>query len=606
MLYLAALAFVVGFGENQPWLDEWAFVPVLFGTDAWEPWLWQQHNEHRFPLPRLLFYTLFRLTDDFRTGMIVLVVGNALLALLLIRVAQHLRGRLHWADSFFPISLLHWGHYENFLMGYQVVFQVHLVLVVLLLLAILGTTPRNRFWRGLLVGGLTLLTVLSGAGGLGYGPPMACWLLLLAFAEFRAGRSWRGSLLTGLALLPVLYLAIYFHAYTKPAHHPPSAGLWPSLQIASQALGMAWGPSSEYLWPALAVATFAGGLLLVGGLLHHFRRGAEHWPSACGLLLHLAATAGVLFVLGWSRSGLDRYGEQEGYTMGFWSRYAFLSWPWLAWAYLVCLKFGSSRMQTWGPIGLAVVVAGLLPVNLGIGWSHGEERQRFLQALLHECREGVPLEVMLCEPHPLGQIGEPTAVKRRAVAILRQVGFGDFRFVVLDANASEPGAVPEPLAGSYRPVPSAFWWAWLVLPLVLLGRWCERTFHEILAERARELFRLQTARLEQRFFEKAAASGIPRGLRWQAISFVGEPILARQRLGGQLLAFVPLIIQFSAIPGSDMEDLPAVAEAKSATAVFFLEDGHWETSGRTLFNLTPREVLQHYAHECEALEFSTP
>ena len=54
----------------------------------------------------------------------VLQVAHALRRsrLWLMRLAAQLRGRPHWADVFFPVSLLHLGHWENFLMGYQICF----------------------------------------------------------------------------------------------------------------------------------------------------------------------------------------------------------------------------------------------------------------------------------------------------------------------------------------------------------------------------------------------------------------------------------------------------------------------------------------------------
>jgi hypothetical protein len=119
-------------------------------------------------------------------------------------------------------------------------------------------------------------------------------------------------------------------------------------------------------------------------------------------------------------------------------------------------------------------------------------------------------------------------------------------------------------------------WAWVVLGGIGIGsaavllwrplRWFGR---EIQVERARELFLLQRERLERQFFEAAAATGKPRGLRWQKCDF--DPILelAFDRESRQIIALVPVTIQFEAIPGSDMVDLPAVGNLRHASAVFF-------------------------------------
>src|SRR4051794_7533696 len=66
-----AVAFVATLGTNAPYADEWEFVPALVGEEPALPWLWQQHNEHRLPLPRAIFLALFTITHDFRAGMLL-------------------------------------------------------------------------------------------------------------------------------------------------------------------------------------------------------------------------------------------------------------------------------------------------------------------------------------------------------------------------------------------------------------------------------------------------------------------------------------------------------------------------------------------------------
>jgi hypothetical protein len=124
-------------------------------------------------------------------------------------------------------------------------------------------------------------------------------------------------------------------------------------------------------------------------------------------------------------------------------------------------------------------------------------------------------------------------------------------------------------------------------PLRSLGK-------EIQVGRARELFLLQRERLEARFVTAAAATGKPRGLRWKDCSFDREVELARERQTGQLVALVPVTIQFEAIEGSDMEGLPAVGNLRNASAVFFFQRGQWLTVGKAVFNLNPVEVIQHF------------
>src|SRR6266852_4635272 len=89
---------------------------------------------------------------------------------------------------------------------------------------------------------------------------------------------------------------------------------------------------------------------------------------------------------------------------------------------------------------------------------------------------------------------------------------------------------------------------------------------------------------------------------WRPLRSLGKDIqveLARERKTGQLVALVPVTIQFEAIEGSDMEGLPAVANLRNASAVFFFHRGQWLTVGKAVFNLNPVEVIQHFKNRYE-------
>jgi len=152
-------------------------------------------------------------------------------------------------------------------------------------------------------------------------------------------------------------------------------------------------------------------------------------------------------------------------------------------------------------------------------------------------------------------------------------------------------------------------WLWLVALVVLGGivaavlvwRPMRHFGREVQAERARELFRLQRERLEAQFVTAASATGKPRGLRWKDCAFENQLELARDRHTGQIVALVPVTIQFEAIAGSDMEGLPAVGNLRSASAVFFFERGQWKTVGKAVFNMNPDEALEHFKNQYERM-----
>ena len=133
--------------------------------------------------------------------------------------------------------------------------------------------------------------------------------------------------------------------------------------------------------------------------------------------------------------------------------------------------------------------------------------------------------------------------------------------------------------------------------------WLRRLFGraEVSVPQARQQLAAHRRDLERRFFESAAASGKPRGLRWKACTWEPGGELARERATGRLAALVGVTIQFEAVEGSDMEGLPAVGTLRNASAVFFFHDGQWHTTGRALFNLNPDEALAHLSNQYEPL-----
>src|SRR5438067_13717672 len=87
----AAVGFVLAFGVNFPFMDEWATVPALAVPWPDPAWLWEQHNEHLLPLPRLVYWAAFRLTGDLRAGMLVSALAWSALAKLLADAARAVR-----------------------------------------------------------------------------------------------------------------------------------------------------------------------------------------------------------------------------------------------------------------------------------------------------------------------------------------------------------------------------------------------------------------------------------------------------------------------------------------------------------------------------------
>ena len=142
--------------------------------------------------------------------------------------------------------------------------------------------------------------------------------------------------------------------------------------------------------------------------------------------------------------------------------------------------------------------------------------------------------------------------------------------------------------------------AWLVWGLY------RRAFFARRVARARHEFQRQHAALEQQFAAAAEATGKPRGLAWKKCVFHGPLILARDRANGELVGLTGVTISFEAIEGGGMEDVEAVGNLRAATAVLQWAGDQWTTQGRAVFNLEPREVLDHYRDNLELISIEQP
>lgn len=108
--------------------------------------------------------------------------------------------------------------------------------------------------------------------------------------------------------------------------------------------------------------------------------------------------------------------------------------------------------------------------------------------------------------------------------------------------------------------------------------------------------------LAEKFIAAAAATGKPRGLRWKGCDLGGEPVFGVEKKTGLLCALIGATISFEAIEGGGMEDVEAVSNLRSSTAVFVHRGGEWTTDGRVVFNLDPAATLERFGDSLVVVE----
>lgn len=254
------------FGVDIPYWDQWDGICPLFEKLASGQLgiadFFVQQNEHRIFFPRLLMYSLARLThwnirSEFFTMWVLacVILGNfALIARTTRRTSTNFW--LLLGASALLFSPLQW---ETWLLGIQITVVLQIaVFTAALLTARLPSVPVS------FLSTIALCTVITFSTGSGF----ASWLLCAPLLLYPDGRLvWRDRL--GWWVLWVAVAAgsflLYFHHYQRPSHHPdtffvfshPLDGICYVLAFIGGPFAMGTG-----LDPML-LSNLAGGLLLL-------------------------------------------------------------------------------------------------------------------------------------------------------------------------------------------------------------------------------------------------------------------------------------------------------------------------------------------------------
>jgi hypothetical protein len=421
-LSAALAAFVIRYGPDVPWMDDWELVPVLaHARPVTAGWLWIQQNEHRFPVTKLLFVAVGSLTGgDFRAGMVASAALLAVAALAAALLAARLRGRASCTDVVFALLLLHPGHGHNVLGHIQLFFVSASVLAIAVVLLVAGDRcTRHRGWAAALAACLWLLP-LHGAAGALFAPLPALWALHAGHRSLRdvsdARRPAAALLLAGGAGA-LLLTAAYVMGLARPHTHPRSPSPTASLIAAGQVVGMSLGPFGESVWPwaTIAVGLLTGATLV--RLLLTLRDDAAERTRALGLLAVTAAVAAVLALTGAARAGF-------GPRAGFEARYALMGASLLVSAAFTWLLYGGAAGRL---VNAALFAAACLAfsVNVPHGLDYGRRRKADADALTADVRAGLAPEVV-AERHSARFYPAPRIMARR-LRMLHAAGQGPYR-----------------------------------------------------------------------------------------------------------------------------------------------------------------------------------
>lgn len=421
-----------------PLAEDWYTVPFVTGQPAdLASWLWEQNNEHRMPVARLLLVGVLKWSGgDYRAGGLLNMALLAGGAAALILFAGRLRGRTDIADAFFPLTLLNFGHSVDVLFPFQVTFVLSLALILvvgctLFLPASLATGPAAG------AAGLALLLLpLSGFIGMAFVPAMAAYVCYAGWCCRSGAHGWPRRRGTGHWLMAaaggsVLLAGVYFIGYDHPWWNPPNPGVVPSTKIALKVLALGFGASAYAWWaPAVLAAVIFLGLSSAQALVRAVRGGSIDSRSL-GPGLFLGNGIAFAVAVGWGRAG---YAPEIGIPL----RYVSIALPAFVAAYLTWIA-SSSRMARWMPRALAVVTLLLLPANTAAGHRYFADWYRDgMTSLRADLAVGVPIDEVARKHQPfLVHWWTPDELARH-MRMLRQAGVPPFE------DADVTGTQPAP------------------------------------------------------------------------------------------------------------------------------------------------------------------
>jgi hypothetical protein len=431
MLFFAAICIIL-YGRNIPIAEDWLMVKPLTGNEPnFIKWLWHQNNEHRIPLPKLIYLFFLKITNgDFRCGMFVNVFFIGLLTAILIKVFNHIRGgKTEYTDAFFPIIFLHIGNWPNLFWSWQIGFVLPTVLTCLLIMIIIQYSNLLSL-RLAIVASICLISLpLCGANGLIYLLPLIPWLAYEGYLHVRGhepGASRKvGYLLLAAILLTILIVIIYFIGYIRPWWNPPSPNLTATLKTGAKFLALAFGPSASISWhlstAIVLILVITSTILLLFVIIK--TKGRE-LQRAIGLLFFMGASLVFALAMGWGRAALVP-------TLGLPIRYVLLAIPTLVICYSTWELYGLPVMRNIVKWSLFLSMLVLFYNNTREGLSYRNYHVLGSDAVIQDIRQGVP-HSELVKRHQNFLLHWDKQLLRSSMEQLKNAGMGPFKYMKRD------------------------------------------------------------------------------------------------------------------------------------------------------------------------------
>jgi hypothetical protein len=422
LLTLAAIGFVAQYGSNVPVWDDYDFVYELAGNrPVTLEWLWEQCNEHRIPLPKLILVKVDRLAgNDVRAGMFLSIVSLSGLSAALIGLTARLPGGNRPSDALFPLLLLNVGQAANLLWSIQFIHVLSTALGTAYLLPIVARASWPGPMTVVLAGVGMALLPLCGGTGLMYVPGLELWLLGVAVAEARSMRPgrWPRVGTTVAAMLPGVALTVlYFRDFRKGLHPEAADGILDGLRTGLQFLTGGIGVPAPLLWPwsgAVTLGLIAISLVFLG---RAWVLRADERQRLFGLTAFLTSMLALAGAVGWGRGW-------AGSLAGFQERYITMAAPLWCWFAVVFRLYTPPNIGRLVPNILFAALCVCAWPNAQGGLRYGRAAAAQTEALSSDIIAGMPAYRIARKYTPFLHPDQDEVC--RFLPILRQAGLGPF------------------------------------------------------------------------------------------------------------------------------------------------------------------------------------
>ena len=388
-LLLLAIRLLVTHTSNIPLSEDWNMVPAFAGLENhFGAWLWEQNNEHRVPVPKLILLAILKLTGgSFKAGMAAnLAFLAAISAAMMVAVKSGRGGHARFTDAFFPVIFLNLGHWENMYWAWEMTFILSVLLGCIPLVVLAARRPLNTV-VALWVGGAMIAAPLCGATGVLYVPLLTLWAAYVGLTSLRTGGPKRTAwTLLVSSILTVGVCGLYFVGYSRPQWTGPPATVAETLRAASEFLALAFGPAARLAWALSVLVTLILLFVTAQCLVSAVRRANEpERPHILGLVAFFLTMLFYAVAIGHGRAHVVVSGIYPELPM----RYCLLAVPVLCVMYIATDQFGTSALVRHLPSIVCIAVFVLLPLNIGQGYGWEQSVKPEISGIYEDIQRGM-------------------------------------------------------------------------------------------------------------------------------------------------------------------------------------------------------------------------